>query len=418
MSPSIVHDCSRPIGFVAPLRWTSASVTARDLYTAYRYHKWDSATTTWWGSGCGIADMKRARFFNNIPLFLSILNLLLKLFQSTLTASVKRRVQVPPRKPDSRRSSYTMSLRAPPPACMDPAVSFNSTLGALEIGVLLSCILFGVTTTQIFTYYGLFPEDSLSLKALPAFVWVCELVNTICLGNLMYTYTVSDFLHPERLIGSPVPKTLSVATLFSGLIAASVHGFFAFRIYAFNKQIIIPGLIWFTALLLLLGRVTVFFTSVHAASLTAYLAKYEWLLLTNWSVSVASDFILAATLVVALLSQRSRAHKTTAALMDKLIEWTIETGLLTSVSSIAMLICFATMKTNFIWIAVYAVNTRLFSNSLMASLNSRATLRAMNLTGTSMPSFAAAVEIPSTGVHMKGLAGDAELHFSKISDSV
>ncbi|KAJ6463467.1 hypothetical protein C8R45DRAFT_1220289 [Mycena sanguinolenta] len=296
---------------------------------------------------------------------------------------------------------------------MDPAVSFDSTLGALQIGVLLSYILFGVTTTQCYIYYGNFPEDSYKLKALPAFVWACELVNTICLGNLMYTFTVSDFVHPERLIESPVPKSLSVATLFSGLIAASVHGFFAFRIYAFNKQIIIPSLIWFIALLLLLGRVTVFVTSVHAASLTAYLAKYQWLLLTNWSVSVASDFILAATLVVALLAQRSRAHSTTAALMDKLVEWTIETGLLTSISSIAMLVCFATMKKNFIWIAVYAVNTRLFSNSLMASLNSRATLRAMNLTGTSMPSFTAAVEM-----QLKGRAADAEIHFSKTSESI
>lgn len=38
--------------------------------------------------------------------------------------------------------------------------------GALQIGVLVSYVLFGVTTTQAYIYYDRFPDDSPKLKAL------------------------------------------------------------------------------------------------------------------------------------------------------------------------------------------------------------------------------------------------------------
>ncbi|KAJ6471952.1 hypothetical protein C8R45DRAFT_415202 [Mycena sanguinolenta] len=305
---------------------------------------------------------------------------------------------------------------------MDSAPSFNTTLGAMLIGVLVSYILFGVTTTQSYFYYRRFPEDSSILKALAAFVWICEFVNTTSLGAMMYTFTVSDFTHPERITGSPVPKSLSVGILFSGVVAACVHGFFAFRIYAFQKKLYLPAIFWFTAFILLSGRIVAFATSLRSTSVAGFFAEWEWLLVTNWSISVASDFMLAATLVIILLGQRSRAHKRTAAIVDKLIAWTIETGMLTSLTSIVLLACFLTMKTNFIWLAVYAINTRLFSNSLIASLNSRAALHSMNA-NHAFASFTAPgrsgllgegeLEQPSDSVHMKGLA----IHIHKIQES-
>jgi len=282
-------------------------------------------------------------------------------------------------------------------------------------------VLFGVTTTQMYIYYSRFPDDSRGIKTLTAFVWLCEVVNTICLGVLLYTFTVSDYSHPELIIGSAVPVSLSIATLFSGFIAASVHGFFSFRIYTLNHSVLVPGLIWVVAFVLLLGRLTVVITSLRATSLGVYLAQYEWLLTTNWSVSVASDFVLTTTLVVVLLGRRSHAHKQTAALVDKLVAWTIETGMLTSVSSIIMLVLFITQKSTFLWIAAYAINTRLFSNTLMASLNSRVKLREMNqgsLGSHGMPSVTAAIGLPTNSMQMRRLAEEADVYGQKVPEHV
>ncbi|KAJ7848918.1 hypothetical protein B0H13DRAFT_2089636 [Mycena leptocephala] len=319
---------------------------------------------------------------------------------------------------------------------MDPIVSFNPnpTLGALQIGTLISYALFGVTTMQLYIYYSRFPDDSRVLKVLTAFVWVCEVAHRVCIGHTLYTFTISDYGHPERLPGVP-SKSLAMSALFDGLIAACVHGFFAFRIYKFTKKLYIPGLIWFMAFLNLLGLIGIFVASMRATSWGIYLAQFEWLPTTTWSISVACDVTITATLVVVLRSRRSCAHsKTVVALVDKIIIWTIETGMLTSVLSIATLALFVTMTENFIWLAFHVLGPQLFSNSLLASLNSRETLRAMNevslSSSTAAVSFGVSrsaavdggqIELPSNGVQMRGSTYETQLsgvHCDKFPDNV
>ncbi|KAF7346758.1 hypothetical protein MSAN_01814200 [Mycena sanguinolenta] len=274
----------------------------------------------------------------------------------------------------------------------------NPTLGAVQIGVLISYILFGVATTQAYLYFTRYPDDPRGVRALTAFVWACDLARTICLGAVLYTYTITDFTHPERLDGPPA-LSLCLHTFFSVLTAACVQGFFAFRIYVFTKKVYIPLLIWCMAFLPLLGGIVLFALTLRVPSITVYVANWEWLVTTNWSLSVATDLVITTTLVIVLRRQRSRAHNKTAVVVDKLIVWTIETGLLTSVSSILTLAFFVSMKTNYIWLTFYTVSTGLFPNSLLASLNSRASLRAIQPPGLKV--LASTGSPSSDGVHIK-----------------
>ncbi|KAJ7851090.1 hypothetical protein B0H13DRAFT_2360368 [Mycena leptocephala] len=284
---------------------------------------------------------------------------------------------------------------------MDPATSFNlnKTLGALQIGVLISYVLFGVITTQTYIYYSRFPDDSRKLKVLVAFVWVCEMANAFCVGHTVYVYTISHYTHPERLVG-PLPASLDTTVLLSGVVAVCVQ-YFSFRIYAFSKKLHVSTiLIWIMAFLRLLGSIIIFLTALRMPSLPHFEMQWGWLLAAVWSVSTANDLIIAVTLVVLLRNQRTDVHRRTAALVEKLILWSIETGILTSAYSITTLACFLTMKENFIWLAFFVVGARVFSNSLLASLNSRATLRALNevTVSISLPSLTPAVALPSHSV--------------------
>ncbi|KAJ6454214.1 hypothetical protein C8R45DRAFT_628757 [Mycena sanguinolenta] len=279
-------------------------------------------------------------------------------------------------------------------ASFDP----NPTLGAVQIGVLVSYVLFGIATTQTYIYFTRYPDDPRGVRALTAFVWACDLARTICLGVVLYTYTIKDFTHSERLDGPP-PLSLCLHTFFSVLTAACVQAFFAFRIYVFTKKLHIPLLIWLMAFLPLLGGIVLFALTLTVTSLSNYVANWEWLVTTNWSLSVATDVVITTTLVVVLRRRRSRAHEKTAVVVDKLIVWTIETGLLTSVSSLLTLAFFVSMKTNYIWLTFYTISTGLFSNSLLASLNSRSSLRAMQPPGLKV--LASTGSPSSGGVHIQ-----------------
>ncbi|KAJ7336267.1 hypothetical protein DFH08DRAFT_878289 [Mycena albidolilacea] len=262
---------------------------------------------------------------------------------------------------------------------MDFLTSFNPhlILGACEIGVLISYALFGVTTVQAYIYYGRFPNDSSKLKALVTFVWVCLLAQVVSAGHAIYTVTISDFGQFFRLLG-PAPKSLGVTAFFGGIIGVSVQGFFSYRIYAFTKKLYIPMISWCMAFVRLLGITAYFVAELQMTSVPVYVEQWGWLLTTVWCVTAANDFTITATLVANLISHRSHIHKRTVPLVDKLVMWTIATGMLTSIMAIVVMICFVTMKYNFIWLGVYLVVPGLYSNSFLASLNSREKLRAMN----------------------------------------
>ncbi|KAJ7733349.1 hypothetical protein B0H16DRAFT_164548 [Mycena metata] len=262
---------------------------------------------------------------------------------------------------------------------MDTPIAFDTTpfLGPFEIGVLASMVGFGVSTTQTYIYYNRFPDDSLKLKTLVAFVWALELARNLCLGHALYIFTISDFGHSERILGAD-PRSLGVGGLLDGLIGMCVQGFFSSRIYRFSERLYVPVIIWFLALVRLLGGIGIMITGLRMKSVVVYEMQWKWLLLADWSISAFNDVLITLSLVFLLYRQRGNGLKRTVALVDKLILWTIETGMITSISAIVTVIAFITMKQNLVWEAIFVANAGLLSNSLLASLNSRATLRAMD----------------------------------------
>ncbi|KAJ7336222.1 hypothetical protein DFH08DRAFT_1018498 [Mycena albidolilacea] len=247
-----------------------------------------------------------------------------------------------------------------------------NNIGAYEIGVLLSCVLFGVTTTQTYIYYSRFADDSRKLKSLVALVWVCEFAHALCIGHTLYFYTISGDNHPDAIQVQTSPRTLLAGFSITACIVACVQAFFGFRIYMLSKRLCIPVLIWIVAFL----RLSLFTLSTVVTDTTM---EESFILITSaWVVGVANDLLITITLVFLLRRQRKDVHKRTMVLADKIIAWTIETGMITSAAAIVELICLLAMPLSWIWIAIFTIEARLFANSFLASLNGRTKLRAMS----------------------------------------
>ncbi|KAJ7236424.1 hypothetical protein B0H12DRAFT_127034 [Mycena haematopus] len=234
------------------------------------------------------------------------------------------------------------------PSPQSIAFDANSTLGALLVGVLLSYVLFGVTTTQTYLYSGRFPNDSGKMKLLVACVWILELGHVVCIGHTLYVLVVLDVGHPERI--TTIPESLAVSTLLNAVIAMCVQGFFSYRIYRLWKRLYIPLLTWALSFLFLGATAAVFVLGFQTATFQVFNRQWGWLLDSLWAVAAANDLIIAVTLVFWLVQQREDTEQMTA-VVDKVIEWTIETGLVTSAAAILNLVCFVTLKNSFIWLA-------------------------------------------------------------------
>ncbi|KAJ7822143.1 hypothetical protein B0H13DRAFT_1920308 [Mycena leptocephala] len=275
--------------------------------------------------------------------------------------------------------------------------------------------------------------------------WVCEVAHAVCIGHTLYTYTIFDYGHPERLGVSE--RFLLIAAVFDGVIGACVQGFFAFRIYRLSNKLHIPILCWVLSFLRVLGDIVLLATAAQKIPVEIYEAHWMWLFTALCSVSAANDLVITVTLVTILVRQRTYAHKRTVALMDKLIVWTIvcynedelhlacgiccdlktyshgEIRCRTPFGNCHQKECFSPLLSSvgdlcmdkvFISQIVTCVSSEVvkrtpfdvYSNSLLASLNSRTKLRAVN--EVSLPYSTPVIGFVSGGVKVTQITYDTE----------
>ncbi|KAJ7609906.1 hypothetical protein FB45DRAFT_876123 [Roridomyces roridus] len=159
--------------------------------------------------------------------------------------------------------------------------------------------------------------------------------------------------------------------------------FFAYRIYVLgDKQRIIPTILGFLSMGRFMASLALFIIGIEHRSLVLFEDQFSWLTTSLWVLSAVNDIGITASMVHLLLTHRNGIHRRTVPLIDKLIGWTIETGIMTSIWALLTLIVFRTMGHNcmipallewdstdelsVVWIATYTVGVRVYSNTLLA----------------------------------------------------
>ncbi|KAJ7116918.1 hypothetical protein C8R44DRAFT_879449 [Mycena epipterygia] len=243
------------------------------------------------------------------------------------------------------------------------------TIGALQIGVVFAVFLFGAVTVQVAVYHVRFPNDPYLIKGMVALVWCLDCGHTIAICNAMYIITVVQYGHPELL--ATVPDSLNLAILLSGFIGPLEQVWFAYRVHKFGKCYRLPVLCTMLSVSRACGSVALGAIALQRMPVLVFVDKWGWLIIVVLVIGALTDIILVAALCYHLSTWRGDGFIRMNHLVNRLMQWSIETGLVTSVGAMALLICFIKMKDTFNWIAIYFVLSKLFSNSLLFSLNVR-----------------------------------------------
>ncbi|TFK67109.1 hypothetical protein BDN72DRAFT_843485 [Pluteus cervinus] len=256
--------------------------------------------------------------------------------------------------------------------------SIISTIGALEIGVFMSTFLFGIATVQAYIYYRRFPKDGWLIKSLVGMIWVLELGHSICVSHGLFEMTLSQYKSPRPGSDRDIEPSFAIAVLFSGCIASLTQAYFACRLRVLSEKWAIPILFWILALARFVAWI--YAGSVGIQDCMRFRngesdhLDWQWPLVPLLAFGACVDFIVAAMLFYHLYRTQREVLLNTARLLDKLIIWTIQNGFITSFAGVATCIALHVQPDSFVWIAVFMLLTRLFSNSFLASLNARVDL--------------------------------------------
>ncbi|KAF8181272.1 hypothetical protein BJ912DRAFT_1125776 [Pholiota molesta] len=256
------------------------------------------------------------------------------------------------------------------------AVTLANTFGALEIGSWFAVFLFGVVTLQAFIYFERYPDDRLVFKALIACIWCLELGHTTAIICEVYRTTIISWGRVEEVVRFPA---LGVAVLLGGFITTLVQLFFSYRLYIvlpkpYNYAGVGTAIAAFTRCVMSTygGGVQQLITTTYIQ----YIHDFRYFMMGVLFLGAAIDATIAGALMFFLLYRRERAPLIRSKrLIDRLLGITIRTGLVTSMAAISVVIVYLAQPNNLIFFAVYMSLSKLYSNSLLSSLNNRKSLR-------------------------------------------
>jgi len=255
---------------------------------------------------------------------------------------------------------------------MSEHLVLDNTMGAMLIGVIVAATLWGVSCVQMWFYYNYYPKDAWYIKLLVAAVFLSDTIHQILVTHTIYTYVISNFGNVVEL-GNLVWSIL-VEVLFNGITALMVQSFMTLRVWRLsNRSYILTGVVT----LLVIGEfVAVLYYCAKAFQLQTY-AQLVSVKNTSMSINVlaAAGDVLIAIVLCSMLQKSRTGFKRSDTMINKLIIFTMNTGLLTSLCAVASLVSILAAPNTFIYIGFFFCMGRLYSNTLMATLNARQSIR-------------------------------------------
>ncbi|KAL1746908.1 hypothetical protein HDZ31DRAFT_61732 [Schizophyllum fasciatum] len=267
-----------------------------------------------------------------------------------------------------------MSLDDSAPAIpVSSLMNVDQTIGAMSIGFSVSCLLFGVLSTQVFIYFRRYPHDMYGYKAFVIGIWMLELIGQIFIGHAVYYYTISHFAEPLVFITGNVIWTLIVQIILGDIVGSLVKMCFALRVYRFS------GRNWWVTggiFLLILGQFGLgiaYSQRSFVLNRLVFLPKLKTIATLALSANVATDTTIALSLCFFLGKYRTGHRNDT--MVNKLTAYAINTGLLTSMISLSTLLLYNLRPKTFEFMAMFFVLSKLYAITLMCTLTTRKIVR-------------------------------------------
>ncbi|KAH8111976.1 hypothetical protein DFH11DRAFT_560403 [Phellopilus nigrolimitatus] len=298
---------------------------------------------------------------------------------------------------DGRHGPYVYLIKAalravemPVPTSLQVAASANielessgvgmsamlgATVGSILIASWFAAALTGVMFLQAYLYFRSRPKgDSKIYSCIVLVLCGLDAAHIVCVVVSLYHYLIRSFGNDDAL--NDVTPSLALSVGITAFVTIIVQSFFCWRVWKLSRTFkLVPPII----IVLLLARLgcglAATIKAIELKTFSGFIAHLRWVFTAGLALGVICDVLITASLCFWLYRSRRETHSSNKTL-DKIIIYTVENGALTSLTSIASLLCVVTMPGNLVFLAVHIIISKLFINAFLASLNARNSIRA------------------------------------------
>ncbi|KAF8899094.1 hypothetical protein BD779DRAFT_59911 [Infundibulicybe gibba] len=253
---------------------------------------------------------------------------------------------------------------------------FDQSVGLLLMGLFLNTYLYGLVTYQFIVYYNTKFHDPLWIRAVVASLFVLDTVHSGVAVYSGWETCVQNYNNPASLlyVGWTIPFT-AAATAAAALIT---QAFLGHRVFILTKS---KPLVSIIGVLAILGFFFGVYCGVYSGQLNDVrlfdpLRKF----VTCWLVFQTSADVIITFVLTTVLSRSRTGFRKTDSIINRLIRGAIQTGLFASIFALADLFSFLLDKDSYLYAFFAYPLGRIYTNTLMDTLNARITLK--NMTST------------------------------------
>ncbi|KAF7366848.1 MFS general substrate transporter [Mycena sanguinolenta] len=254
------------------------------------------------------------------------------------------------------------------------AVDLGLTFGALLLGVLIASTAYGLTIVQTYIYFDRFPNDDMINKITVWLLFVLETFHTAISWHMIYYYLILNFGNLGTFLEQPI-WSLSTLVIVTHIIEFTRQCFYARRVFFLSGRSVIISMI-----ILVLATIGAGFGIVVGVRFDRTILASIHPTIYSWGVTsivglTSADMVITVSSIYYLKQGKRGNYAQTESLLDKLMLWTGSTGMITSTISLAFLGAFIGAPDALVYLALDQILTRVYVNTLLATLNFRAVLR-------------------------------------------
>ncbi|KAI0313066.1 hypothetical protein OF83DRAFT_1176023 [Amylostereum chailletii] len=274
-------------------------------------------------------------------------------------------------------SSPAGNATASPGPPSGPVADAYTIVAPIFVGSLINWMLMGVLVVQIYLYQKNQKrlQDRIGVRVFVAVVFLLDIVQTGVSTHEAWFFMIKKWstgdLHDE-------PWSAALLPLMAGVVSGLVQMFYAWRIWILSRSMITKGLAVLIALLALTQSMaaTVSSSIIESKPVTKEVVRLRPVLSLWLAGSFVTDIFITACMVWLLF--QAKAHTSwskTQGLIHNLMMLSIQTGCLTVIcAGIDLFLFYKWTELNF--------HLAPYTNSFMATLNSRTFRKAQTSTST------------------------------------
>ncbi|TCD61280.1 hypothetical protein EIP91_008676 [Steccherinum ochraceum] len=255
----------------------------------------------------------------------------------------------------------------------------DSTFGVLFVGFMFSSAFYGCMFFQTYVFYTRYPNEDAYTKGVVALLSTADTVATGLISHTMYQYLINDFTVSFDQLN--VLRTFTTAFALTNTEILLVQLFYVYRTWSLNKRrpflpavmsaFSISSFVFAVAAAVQMSEQTLFIDIVGS--------KVEILAGLNEGLATLCSIMIVCSQYYYLRPSRQPGMKASDDWFDIGVLHLLSRGTVFMIMQLVLLLTLLAIPHHFVWVCFHFIIGKVYTNSLLAMLNSRTPFRGRGL---------------------------------------